>query len=289
MIRMRLFFGGCVVLSLMGCSLPALQPLAPAVVPTPVAAIAVSTPAALPSPTRAEPPAIASRLAEPVSATGPSTSAPVGQEVLCTVEQNLNVRPGPARAYGSPLTMLHQATTFTPIGRTPDDHPEGLWLQLQTSSGQGWVRVERDGQQYVSCAGDIATLPIVPVSVTPEAIPTPESTALQPTLPQPTSPPMVTSVDVQVNPDSSTSCPRKLTLSGVITMTEPGTVTYQWTLSNGTTSSEKRITFAAPGSKTVEIDLEFPESFSGWAQLHILEPNDMISSQVDVAVTCAAP
>ncbi|MGD0352283.1 MAG: hypothetical protein ABSB38_02100 [Dehalococcoidia bacterium] len=79
-------------------------------------------------------------------------------------------------------------------------------------------------------------------------------------------------------------CPKTIHFWGIIAANGPGTVTYRWERSDGATDPET-ITFTAAGSQAVSNLLTRGEG-TGWQRLHVLTPNDAVSSQIDFVVTC---
>ena len=81
-------------------------------------------------------------------------------------------------------------------------------------------------------------------------------------------------------------CPKTIRFWGTIAATGPGTVTYRWERSDNTTAAAPEvITFAAAGSQTVT-NLWTRGEGTGWQRLHVLTPNDVVSSQIDFVMTC---
>lgn len=81
-------------------------------------------------------------------------------------------------------------------------------------------------------------------------------------------------------------CPKTIHFWGTITANGPGAVTYRWERSDNTTASApETITFAAAGSQTVT-NLWTRLGGAGWQRLHVLTPNDEVSSQIDFTITC---
>jgi hypothetical protein len=80
-------------------------------------------------------------------------------------------------------------------------------------------------------------------------------------------------------------CPKTIHFWGIITANGPGTVTYRWERSDGTTTALEILTFTAAGSQTITNLWTRDEGF-GWQSLHVLTPNDAVSSQIDFAITC---
>jgi hypothetical protein len=81
-------------------------------------------------------------------------------------------------------------------------------------------------------------------------------------------------------------CPKTIHFWGTIAATGPGTVIYRWERSDNTTvTAPEIITFAAAGSQTVT-NLWTRGEGMGWQRLHVLTPNDVVSSQIDFTMTC---
>jgi hypothetical protein len=81
-------------------------------------------------------------------------------------------------------------------------------------------------------------------------------------------------------------CPKTIHFWGTITVNGPCTVTYRWERSDGSQSaSPETIAFTGAGSQTVA-NLWTRGEGTGWQRLHILTPNDTVSSQVDFVMTC---
>jgi len=81
-------------------------------------------------------------------------------------------------------------------------------------------------------------------------------------------------------------CPKTIHFWGTISANGPGTVTYRWERSDNTTvTAPETITFAAAGSQTVT-NLWTRGEGTGWQRLHVLTPNDVVSSQIDFTMTC---
>ncbi|MDD5647443.1 MAG: hypothetical protein PHY03_00750, partial [Dehalococcoidia bacterium] len=98
---------------------------------------------------------------------------------------------------------------------------------------------------------------------------------------------LVTGVIVGVDQYPFTGpCPKTINFWGTIAANGPGTVTYRWERSDNTTAAApESIIFAAAGSQTVT-NLWTRGEGAGWQRLHVLTPNDMVSSQIDFVMTC---
>jgi hypothetical protein len=81
-------------------------------------------------------------------------------------------------------------------------------------------------------------------------------------------------------------CPKTIRFWGTISTSGPGVVTYRWERSdNITATAPETIIFTAAGAQTVT-NLWTRGEGTGWQRLHILTPNDAISSQIDFVMTC---
>ncbi|MBN2462550.1 MAG: hypothetical protein JXB43_02995 [Dehalococcoidia bacterium] len=81
-------------------------------------------------------------------------------------------------------------------------------------------------------------------------------------------------------------CPKTIHFWGIIAANGPGTVTYRWERSDNTTATApESITFTAAGSQVVT-NLWTRGEGTGWQRLHVLTPNDAVSSQIDFVMTC---
>ena len=95
----------------------------------------------------------------------------------------------------------------------------------------------------------------------------------------------VTSVSVIVDPHTWTAhCPAMFTCYATITADGPGTVTYRWERSDGT-SALQTTTFAGAGSKTVSTGWNPPPQYP-WVRVHILSPNDKTSNTLTAENYC---
>jgi len=100
------------------------------------------------------------------------------------------------------------------------------------------------------------------------------------------SPSLVTGIIVGVDQFPYTgTCPKTIHFWGTISTNGPGTVTYRWERSDGTAVPDETITFTAAGSQTVT-NLWTRSGGIGWQGLHILTPNNPVSSQIDFTLTC---
>ena len=81
-------------------------------------------------------------------------------------------------------------------------------------------------------------------------------------------------------------CPKTIHFWGTITANGPGIVTYRWERSDGTIATDiETIAFTAAGSQNVT-NLWTRGEGTGWQRLHVLTPDDAVSSQIDFTMTC---
>jgi hypothetical protein len=80
-------------------------------------------------------------------------------------------------------------------------------------------------------------------------------------------------------------CPKTVNFWANIAANGPGTVTYQWERSDGDITPVQSITFASAGAQMVFTTWTRGEG-TGWQRLHILTPNDVVSSQTSFTITC---
>jgi hypothetical protein len=106
----------------------------------------------------------------------------------------------------------------------------------------------------------------------------------------------VTAVTLAVSQPAGGGCPQTFQFNGVITSEGAGSVTYQleaaaqqagftFSLPDPITAS---FTTAGPRAYAVTYNLEFRDTVSGQAWLHVLTPNDVSSERVSFNLTCAA-
>lgn len=102
----------------------------------------------------------------------------------------------------------------------------------------------------------------------------------------------VTDVRMAVDDAAPDECPYTFTFSGTITLNAPATVTYRLEAGSDTPG----FTFNLPpeqtgsfgsGTHTLSFFLTISSSVDGWAQLHILAPNDVISNQATFSLRCS--
>ena len=84
-------------------------------------------------------------------------------------------------------------------------------------------------------------------------------------------------------------CDVAVAISGEITTSAAGKVTYYWTNSAGGQSSTKQLTFDAAETKTVEYTMTVDASGDYWVKLYIDTPNHQLFAPKNFSVTCTTP
>lgn len=104
---------------------------------------------------------------------------------------------------------------------------------------------------------------------------------------------VISNVSLAVDNASATrvDCPYTFTFTARFTVDETSTVTYE--LEAGSDNADFNFQLPPPtttqlqaGTYTFNYTLEFNASFSGWAQLHITAPEDIVSNQVGFVLAC---
>lgn len=101
----------------------------------------------------------------------------------------------------------------------------------------------------------------------------------------------VTDVSITVDDASPDECPYTFNFTATITLSAPATVTYRLEAGSDTPG----FTFNLPpeqtgafgsGTHSLSFFLTISSTVDGWAQLHILAPNDVTSNQVSFSLRC---
>jgi hypothetical protein len=96
----------------------------------------------------------------------------------------------------------------------------------------------------------------------------------------------VTNVLASANPTNfAGACPALLTFVGHVTANGAGTATFRWERSDGATTAIQSANFTG-GTEEVRTQWAIPVSGPGWAKLHVLSPNDLLSGQANYLVQC---
>jgi hypothetical protein len=97
----------------------------------------------------------------------------------------------------------------------------------------------------------------------------------------------VTSVSYSMNSTNiSMGCSGTVAVTGNITASRDGRVTYYWIPSEGVQSNTRSLDFDAAGTKSVTYDMAVDASKNYWVKLYIEKPNNQLFSQKDFTVTC---
>ena len=103
----------------------------------------------------------------------------------------------------------------------------------------------------------------------------------------------VTKVSIQVDDASPEDCPHTFTFTASFTLDDAATVSYRMEAGSETPGftynlpGELTGTFDA-GSHSVTYFLQIQDSVNGWAQFHVLSPNDKISKSTNFSLSCGS-
>jgi len=84
----------------------------------------------------------------------------------------------------------------------------------------------------------------------------------------------------------SMACPGKVTITGNITTSRDGRVTYYWTNNEGGQSSTSAVDFDEAGTKSVTYKMDVSATGTYWAKLYIEQPNNQLFGAKEFSVTC---
>jgi len=119
------------------------------------------------------------------------------------------------------------------------------------------------------------------------------SQAVVTSAPKPSGSGQVTKVSIQVDDASPEECPHTFTFNASFTLDEAATVSYRMEAGSDTPG----FTFNLPGEFTGTFDagshsvtyfLQIQDSVNGWAQFHVLSPNDKISNPTSFSLSCGS-
>jgi hypothetical protein len=121
----------------------------------------------------------------------------------------------------------------------------------------------------------------------------PTSTSVGPTATSaPSSSATVSNLSTTVeNPTTNATCPHNYRVEANFDLSAPTSVTYKWEAGSDTPG----FTFTLPdaqtnnfttGTQTLAFFLQLNNSGSGWIQLHITSPQDVVSNQATFSLTC---
>ena len=119
------------------------------------------------------------------------------------------------------------------------------------------------------------------------------SQAVVTSAPTPSGSGQVTKVSIQVDNASPEECPHTFTFTASFTLDEAATVSYRMEAGSDTPG----FTFDLPGDFTGTFDagshsvtyyLQIQDSVNGWAQFHVVSPNDKISNPTSFSLSCGS-
>ena len=119
------------------------------------------------------------------------------------------------------------------------------------------------------------------------------SQAVVTSAPTPSGSGQVTKVSIQVDDASPEECPHTFTFTASFTLDETATVSYRMEAGSDTPG----FTFDLPGDFTGTFDagshsvtyyLQIQNSVNGWAQFHVVSPNDKISNPTSFSLSCGS-
>ena len=119
------------------------------------------------------------------------------------------------------------------------------------------------------------------------------SQAVVTSAPTPSGSGQVTKVSIQVDDASPEECPHTFTFTASFTLDEAATVSYRMEAGSDTPG----FTFDLPGDFTGTFDagshavtyyLQIQDSVNGWAQFHVVSPNDKMSNPTSFSLSCGS-
>jgi len=119
------------------------------------------------------------------------------------------------------------------------------------------------------------------------------SQAVVTSAPTPSGSGQVTKVSIQVDDAAPEECPHTFTFTASFTLDEAATVSYRMEAGSDTPG----FTFDLPGDFTGTFDagshavtyyLQIQDSVNGWAQFHVVSPNDKISNPTSFSLSCGS-
>jgi hypothetical protein len=109
--------------------------------------------------------------------------------------------------------------------------------------------------------------------------------------PKPSGSGKVTGAAIQVDDASPSACPHTFTFTASFTLDEPATVSYRLEAGSDTPGFVYNLpgdltgAFEA-GTHSVVYYLNIQDKVNGWAQFHVLSPNDVVSKQTNFSLAC---
>jgi dipeptidyl aminopeptidase/acylaminoacyl peptidase len=98
----------------------------------------------------------------------------------------------------------------------------------------------------------------------------------------------VTQLAVSVSPAVFKGvCPQQFEFSALVTVNQPGTLSYRWERSDGASGPTQNLDFSATElTKTTKITWKLGAAGSHWMAFHILTPFSLLSNQAIFTLTC---
>jgi hypothetical protein len=180
-----------------------------------------------------------------------------GEQLSAPAEVPLNANIDPGATVDISVDMIAPQTTGSYLGYWKMRNPAGEFFEYAV-----YVQIDVIGE--------------VPVGTAP---PTPSGSG------------QVTKATIQVDDAAPGDCPHTFTFSATFTLSEPATVTYRMEAGSDTPGFKYNLpgelsgTFGA-GTHSVVFYLDIQDNVNGWAQFHVLAPNEKTSKQVSFSLSC---
>lgn len=203
------------------------------------------------------------------------TSTPLPTETLCfpnvVAPTPVNVRSGPGTVYDI-VGGLDEGKSAKIAGKNAD----GTWWYIEFPGGHGWV------------SGTVVNASCVPASLAVVAAP-PTPTFTPTHVPAVFAVISVTYAVTVWNGAGFTNCPR---IVAKIKVNGPGTVTYNWTRSDGASGTGGTLVFASAGAQLVSADWALGHVWAPppaeWMGIYIDSPNHQDFGHANMPA-CTAP
>ncbi len=109
---------------------------------------------------------------------------------------------------------------------------------------------------------------------------------VQPRPPRPAPAARVTRATLAAVVPPGKPCPITVELNGTITTTGPLEVKYTWVSSDNANWPEHTINFAKAGTEKVHETWQLGKTYTGWVQLKVVTPNQVLSPRANFKVNC---
>ena len=94
------------------------------------------------------------------------------------------------------------------------------------------------------------------------------------------------SVNISVDPGSSSTCPQVVTVTGTITTSAEGTFSYQIYDDEGNIYKNSTMTFKDDGSDSISFSKTFKSDYSGWFMMKVTNPVTQKSNKGTISIDC---